>query len=147
MTSAYEFVKDCREIKAAVLEYKRNVKAIYEQDGLVFRDLTTDLDVEYSFVGYRTRLLQFLEGYGYVWDDQVEDFKIDKFGVLRSTVIADDISVLDRDNPYDSVPITGDLVDNEDHDIEDLIYHILKVKDCRGEYVNFDYEFRKAGLR
>lgn len=144
---AYDFVREHREIKAAVLEYRWAGHAIYEEDWFKFESYQDDLDQEYSFVGYRTRLLQFLDSYA-VWDDELDVSMIDEFGILRCQKTTEGESCLNWDFVDKSRPgPEGDIVDNADGDIERLIWHRLMVREARGESVDVDHTFKMAGLR
>lgn len=143
---AYDFVKSHPEIKAAVLEYRWSERSVYEEDRFKFEVYGEDFDQEYSYVGYRTRLLQHLESYT-VWDEKFDEDMIDEFGVLRCKYVETGMSLLQRDySCTHRLGPVGDLVDNDDGDIERLIWHVLLVRESRGECVDVHHKLYMAGI-
>lgn len=152
--TAHNWVVDHPEIKGAVLTWTWDNRAIYEEQGFRLTSVVDTYDAEYCFAGLRGDLINFLNQYD-CWDCYIggDDDKthIDEYGILRVSHQNEDPNLYDFHycNEDAGFAVLGDIIDNADEDLENLVSDILQEKVKKGEITRGEFimRMREAGFR
>lgn len=149
---AHNFIVNHPEITGAILKWTWNHRAKICDQGFKIETHVDDIDAEYSFAGLRGDLVDFLNKYD-CWDWAFNDearYTIDEYGILHITYGAENPDYYDMDFYDDdlSFPDIGDIIDNEDDDLYDMVEAILyerAQKEKKGDSW-IRYKLREAGF-
>lgn len=149
--TARDWVVDHPEVKGAVLTWTWTHRAIYSDDGFVFNASGEVYDLEYSFAGLRSDLLEHLGNYD-CWDCIFghKVLTVDEFGILRVSYCSESPSLFDIHHYEDDFqsPVLGDMIDNTDEELRGLVWDNIMERIRKGELREYELKIkmREAGF-